>query len=136
VIGFREKRDGKTSRLTSLRPVPLADVDPDQYRAVIDNRVVPPVDGLLVERIDIGNDHGVLMVSMPPQPREMQPFLVHGVIVGDKTEGAFFSIVRRRGEASITTSAAQIHAYIVAGKAYLQGNTVEQRPNESDSGYN
>jgi hypothetical protein len=51
----------------------------------------------------------------------MQPYLVHGAVVGDKNEGTFFSIVRRRGEASIPTSAAQIHAYIVAGKAFLQG---------------
>jgi hypothetical protein len=123
VIGFRERRDGKASRLASLATVPLVDVDPDQYRAVIDERIVPPVDGLLVERVDMGNGRGVLMISVPPQPREMQPFLVHGTIVGDKTEGAFFSIVRRRGEASITTSAAQIHAYIVAGKAFLRGNT-------------
>jgi len=123
VIGFRERRDGKASQLASLAPVPLADVDPDQYRAVIDERAVPPVDGLLVERVDMGNDRGVLMISVPPQPREMQPFLVHGAVVGDKTEGAFFSIVRRRGEASITTSAGQIHAYIVAGKAFLQGKT-------------
>jgi hypothetical protein len=35
---------------------------------------------------------------------------VHGAIAGDKTEGAFISIVRRRGEGSITISAKQIHA--------------------------
>jgi hypothetical protein len=51
----------------------------------------------------------------------MQPYLVHGAIAEGKVEGAFFSIVRRRGEASITTSAQQIHAYIVAGKRFLRG---------------
>jgi hypothetical protein len=120
------------SRLASFAPAPLADLDPDQYRAVIDSRVVPPIDGLLVERIEMGNDHGVLMISVPPQPREMQPFLVHGAVVGDRTEGDFFSIVRRRGEASITTTAAQIHAYIVAGRAFLQGST-SGRSNQPDS---
>jgi hypothetical protein len=117
LIGFKEKKDGKTARLDRLAPVPLDGIDPDQHRSVIDARVVPPIDGLLVERIDTGNDQGLLLISVPPQPSEIQPYLVHGVVVGDKNEGAFFSIVRRRGEASIPTTAAQIHAYIVAGKA-------------------
>lgn len=126
LVGFKEKKDGKTSRLDRPAPVPFDAIDPDQHRSVIDARVVPPVDGLLVEQIDMGNHQGLLLISVPPQPREMQPYLVHGVVVGDKTEGTFFSIVRRRGEASIPTSAAQIHAYIVAGKAFRQGGATGQ----------
>jgi len=126
LVGFKEKKDGKTSRLDRLAPVPLDAIDPDQHRSVIDARVVPPVDGLLVEQIGMGNGQGLLLISVPPQPREMQPYLVHGAVVGDKNEGTFFSIVRRRGEASIPTSAAQIHAYIVAGKAFLQGGATGQ----------
>jgi hypothetical protein len=125
LIGFREKKEGQTSLLAHLSPVPLTDIEADQHRKVIDDRVVPPIDGLLVERIDMGNQHGLLMISVPPQPREMQPYLVHGSVVGDKVEGAFISIVRRRGEASITTSAKQIHAYIVAGRAFLRQNSPE-----------
>jgi hypothetical protein len=126
LVGFKEKKDSKTSRLDRLAPIPLDAIDPDQHRSVIDTRVVPPVDGLLVERIEMGNGEGLLLISVPPQPREMQPYLVHGAVVGDKNEGAFFSIARRRGEASIPTSAAQIHAYIVAGKAFLQGSASAQ----------
>lgn len=74
----------------------------------------------------MGNDQGLLLISVPPQPSEIQPYLVHGAVVGDKNEGAFFSIVRRRGEASIPTTAAQIHAYIVAGKAFLRGGASTQ----------
>lgn len=125
-VGIKEKKIDKEFLLSAVTPVPLTDIDPDQYRAVIDHRIVPPIDGLLIERINMGDERGILMISVPLQPREMQPFLVHGAIVGDKTEGAFFSIVRRRGEASITTSAAQIHAYIAAGKAFLQSNTTER----------
>ena len=99
LIGFKEKKDGKTSRLDQASPVPLDGIDPDQHRSVIDARVVPPIDGLLVERIDMGNDQGLLLISVPPQPSEIQPYLVHGAVVGDKNEGAFFSIVRRCGEA-------------------------------------
>lgn len=126
VVGIKEEKRDKQSRLAAVTAVPLADIDPDQYRAIIDQRVVPPVDGLLVERANMTRGLGVLMISVPKQPREMQPFLVHGAIVGDKIEGTFFSIVRRRGEASITTSAAQIHAYIAAGKAFLQGGNANE----------
>jgi hypothetical protein len=132
VVGIKEKKMGKEFRLSGVTPVPLTDIDPDQYRAVIDQRVVPPIDSLLVERINMGDGYGILVVNVPRQSREMQPFLVHGAIIGDKTEGAFFSIVRRRGEASITTSAAQIHAYIAAGKAFLQNNTTTERPNTTN----
>ncbi|MGH3630134.1 MAG: hypothetical protein ACRDRL_22175 [Sciscionella sp.] len=121
IVGIDEHKRSSQSYLAAVSAVPLADIDPDQYSAVIDQRVVPPLDGLLVEQVDMGNGLGVLMISVPRQPEEMQPFLVHGAIMGDKVEGAFFSIVRRRGEASITTSAAQIHAYIAAGKAFLRG---------------
>ena len=124
LIGFKEKKDGKTSRLDRLAPVPLDGIDPDQHRSVIDARVAPPIDGLLVERIDMGNDQGLLLISVPPQPSEIQPYLVHGAVVG-------FSIVRRRGEASIPTTAAQIHAYIVAGKAFLRGGASTQEDGSS-----
>jgi hypothetical protein len=53
----------------------------------------------------------------------MQPYLVQGVVVGDKFEGAFFSIMQRRGEESITLNTSQIHGYIVAGKAFLRRNS-------------
>lgn len=132
LVGFKERKDGKMSRLATVAPIPFAAIDPDQHRDVIDERVVPPVEGLLVERIDMGGQQGMLMISVPPQPSEMQPYLVHGAVVGDKVEGAFISIVRRRGEGSITTSAKQIHAYIVAGKAFLQ-RSASERANEPGS---
>jgi hypothetical protein len=49
---------------------------------------------------------------------------VHGAIVGDKTEGAFISIVQRRGEHSITITAQSIHATLAAGRALLRRGEV------------
>jgi hypothetical protein len=84
LVGFKEKKYGKASRLDRLAPVPFADIDPERHRSVIDAHVVPPVDGLLVERIDMGSGQGLLLISVPLQPREMQPYLVHGATVGDR----------------------------------------------------
>jgi len=120
VIGYRETGGGD-NEIGSLTPVADQYLNPTQIREVLDARIVPPLDGLVVETFRVAPPENVLAVFVPKQPSEMQPYLVHGAIAEDKVEGAFFSIVRRRGEASITTAAQQIHAYIVAGKRYLRG---------------
>lgn len=120
VIGYRETSGGD-NEIGTLTPVADQYLNPTQIREVLDARIAPPLDGLLVETFQVNATESVLAVFVPKQPSEMQPYLVHGAIAEGKVEGAFFSIVRRRGEASITTSAQQIHAYIVAGKRYLRG---------------
>lgn len=120
VIGYREVCGGD-NEIGTLTPVTDQYLNPGQIREVLDARIVPPLHGLLVETFQVTSTESVLAIFVPKQPSEMQPYLVHGAIAEGKVEGAFFSIVRRRGEASITTSAQQIHAYIVAGKRYLRG---------------
>lgn len=86
VIGFEETKTTGSTRLGALRPVPLSDLNVDRYRNVIDGRVVPPVEGLTIEPVDLGNNQGLLIIYVPGQPRELQPYLVHGAIAGDRTE--------------------------------------------------
>lgn len=128
VIGLREGKGARKHAVDAVAPVPISALDVDQYQAVLDSKIIPPVDGLRLEQIESGHGRGLLLISVPRQARELQPFLVHGAIVADKTEGAFFSIVRRRGEGSIVTTAAQIHAYIVAGRAFLRNEPVDGYP--------
>lgn len=120
VIGYRETSGGG-NEIGTLTPVADEYLNTAQIREVLDARIVPPLDGLVVETLQVTPTESVLAILVPKQPTEMQPYLVHGAIAEGKVEGAFFSIVRRRGEASITTSAQQIHAYIVAGKRFLRG---------------
>jgi hypothetical protein len=121
VIGFKESSGGGRNQLGSVTPVANYLINPAQIREVLDARIVPPLDGVLVEAFAVTATESVLAIFVPKQPAEMQPYLVHGVVVGDKVEGAFFSIVRRRGEGSIPTTAQQIHTYIVAGRSFLKG---------------
>lgn len=121
VIGFRESSGGGRNEIGSVTPVADSLLNAPQIREVLDARIVPPLEGLLIEQFPAGPGESVLAIFVPAQAPEMQPYLVHGAIVEGKVEGAFFSIVRRRGEGSITTSAQQIHAYIVAGKRFLRG---------------
>lgn len=62
----------------------------------------------------------MILIDIPPQPEELKPFLVHGAIVNGAVEGAFISIVRRRGESSIPTTASMIHSTLAAGRALLR----------------
>lgn len=121
VIGYRETSGGR-NEIGSLTPVDDSILNIPQLQNLLDERIMPPVDGLIIEKFPTSATDSVLAIYVPRQPSEMQPYLVHGVIVEGKVEGAFFSIVRRRGEGSITTSAQQIHAYIVAGKRFLRGD--------------
>ncbi|MGN7858945.1 hypothetical protein ACTJI8_00030 [Microbacterium sp. 22303] len=121
VIGYKEAPGGANT-IGSLTPVADSILNTAQIHELLDARIVPPVDGLIIEKFVVTATDSVLAIYVPKQPSEMQPYLVHGAIAEGKVEGAFFSIVRRRGEGSITTSAQQIHAYIVAGKRYLRGN--------------
>lgn len=63
----------------------------------------------------------MLVVSVPPQADELQPFLVRGAIVAGKFKGSYISIVTRRGEDTVATDPAAIHSLLVAGKAALRG---------------
>jgi hypothetical protein len=121
VIGLLStKRDG-VDVVESVQPASLSALSPERHRALIDERVYPAIEGLTIDRVDLGSNEGMLVIGVPAQPAEYKPFLVHGAIVGDRVEGAFFSIVRRRGEGSTTLTASQVHAMLAAGRAFLRG---------------
>lgn len=90
---------------------------------MLDARIVPPLDGLVIEKFATSTTDSVLAIYVPKQPAEMQPCLVHDVIVEGKVEGAFFRIVRRRGEGSITTSAQQITPTSLPGSGSFADRT-------------
>jgi hypothetical protein len=118
IVGARTR--GRPEVVSAICPAPLRQLSASRYRATLDARVYPPIEGLHVETMDYGQGRGLLIVIVPPQPEALKPFLVHGALVGGRVEGAFISIVRRRGEGSIVTSAPAIHAMLVAGRARLQ----------------
>lgn len=119
VVGMRARKTGDTEVIREVRPVPTDAGGVRRHRQAIDNRLFPPPDGLTVEEVAAGTGR-LIVVHVPPQPEELKPFLVHGAIVGGRVEGAFISIVRRRGEASIPITAAAIHSSLAAGRALLR----------------
>lgn len=120
LIGVKTKKVGDLDVLRKVSPAPLDQLRPARYRKVIDRRVFPPVEGLQIEVHAASEQSGYLAIHIPPQPEELKPFLVHGAVVGGRVEGAFISIIRRRGEDSIPASPASIHSMLVAGRGLLR----------------
>jgi hypothetical protein len=75
---------------------------------------------LTVDIVERGSAHGLVVVTVPRQEEELKPFLVHGAFVNGNVQGAYISIVRRSGEASIPITAQQIHSTLAAGRALLR----------------
>lgn len=127
VVGMATKKSRGSETISGACPVPPPEHGLRRHRQAIDTRVFPPVDGLTVEEVEHGS--GVLiLVHVPAQPEELKPFLVHGAIVGDRIEGAFISIVRRRGEESVPITAQAIHSTLAAGRALLRRGETVSRP--------
>jgi len=129
VVGMETKRVPGGEVIKAIKPVPVDGSILRRYRQAIENRIFPFPNDLRIEPAETSSDHGLVVVSIPPQEEELKPFLVHGAIVDGRIEGAFISIVRRSGEDSIPITAQQIHSTLAAGRALLRRG---QLPN-SDS---
>lgn len=132
VVGLRTAKGDGGEVVQNVTPAKLSALSVEQHRAVIDSHVFPAVEGLTVEVVDMGDGKGLLMIGVPAQPTEHKPFLVHGAVVGDRVEGSFISIVRRRGEGSIVTEASQIHAQLTTGRALLREMSTERLRQEKE----
>lgn len=119
IVGMRTRKLPTGEVIQAVTPVPRPRTGTRRHRQAIDNRLYPPPDGLALYEAKVAG--GVLIaIHVPPQPEEHKPFLVHGAIVEGRVEGAFISILRRRGEESIPITAAGIHATLAAGRALLR----------------
>jgi hypothetical protein len=119
IIGLATKGVAGQDVIAKVTPVPHDPRIVRKYQQILEHHLYPPVDGLQIETL-AGNDGDLILLDIPPQPEDLKPFLVHGAIIDGKTEGAFISIVRRRGDSSIPTTAAVIHTTLAAGRALLR----------------
>jgi hypothetical protein len=120
VVGMTTKRIPDGEEIRDINPLPWDGRITRRYQQTLERRVFPPPDNLSVEPISVGTDKMLVLIDVPPQPEELKPFLVHGAIVAGRIEGAFISIVRRRGESSIPITAPMIHSTLAAGRALLR----------------
>ncbi|MFE2681886.1 RNA-binding domain-containing protein [Streptomyces mirabilis] len=129
VVGMRGKKIPGGELIHSICAPPIDARTLHRYHVALKDHLYPPPDFLQVEQVpsSAGN---LVIIHVPPQPEELKPFLVHGSIVDGAVEGAFVSIVRRRGEESIPITAAAIHSTLAAGRALLRRG---QLPTDADT---
>jgi hypothetical protein len=120
VVGMSTKRVPGGEDIRGLCPVPHDKGMLRRYQYALEKCLFPPPDHLSIEAVEIADDGMLILIDVPPQPEELKPFLVHGAVVNGKVEGAFISIVRRRGESSIPITAQAIHSTLAAGRALLR----------------
>lgn len=124
VVGMKTGKatDRDSDRVVKLTPVPVDGKIVRRYREAIEKHLFPfPLD-LQIDMVEEprGSGSGYVVVSVPPQPEEQKPYLVHGAIVGDKVEGSYFTIIRRSGEDGLPIHASQVHSMLVTGRALLR----------------
>lgn len=127
VVGLETKGVAGQDVIRKVTPLPHDPWIVRRYRQILEHRLYPPPDGLRIEAI-VGKNGDLVLLEIPPQPEDLKPFLVHGAIIDGKTEDAFISIVRRRGDTSIPTTAAMIHAALAAGRALLRRGELPRSP--------
>lgn len=121
VVGATTRKVDGEETVTQVGGIRPDLFSPYRARMTIDARVYPPVDGLTVRRVAIKNSsRAVGYVRVPSQDSAVQPFLVHGSIVGRKVEGAFVSIVKRRGDQSLSVRAEELHLWLTAGRRLVR----------------
>lgn len=122
LIGAQTRKFHGEEIIQAVRGVTTTPGRPARYQQVLNHRLYPPPFALSIEQLATPEGRSLIVIDIPPQPEELKPFLVHGAILPDgSTEGAFISIVQRRGEGSIPITAPMIHATLVAGRALLRG---------------
>lgn len=109
VFGMDAKKVGSGEVIAKLYPVPTDGHTIRKHRQVLESHVYPLPEAVELDIVPAAGGT-LLVVHVPPQPEAAKPFLVHGAIVDEDTEGAFISIVRRHGEDSIPTTAPAVHA--------------------------
>lgn len=126
VVGMTTKKTPAGEYISKLNSMPVRAGVIRRYHQVLENRLFPLVRDLQITTVSSGPDSEIVLVDIPPQPEELKPFLVSGAIIDGKVDGAFISIVRRRGEGSVPTTAQEIHSTLVAGRALLRRGHLPQ----------
>lgn len=134
VLGATTHKVEGEETITRVDGIAPDSFSPHRARMVIDARVYPSVVGLAVRRAAIsGSKLAVVYVHVPRQHPTTYPFLVHGAIVGARAEGSFISLVRRRGDQTLSTRPEELHLWLSAGRRLLsEGRLDLPRPTPAD----
>jgi Putative DNA-binding domain len=120
VLGVATTKAGHVETASAVTPCPPGSVSVQSYRAIVTRRIHPPPERFEMFSIPQQPDGDVWVISVPPQPDEVKPFLVHGAVLGGKVNDAYYSIVARRHDGAVPMDPQAVHALLSAGRAALR----------------
>ncbi|MDF9716483.1 ATP-binding protein [Nocardioides sp. ChNu-99] len=129
VIGLATRKTGGIDTINAVTPNPPDPGIRRKYIQALQNHLYPPPEGMTVEVVQAEGPAGagdLVLIDIPPQPRELQPFLVHGVVIDGQTHASHILVVERRGDEGRATSVPALHAALAAGRALLRHGLVPE----------
>lgn len=128
VIGMATKKMDGTDTIHAITAQPSDPTVRRRYVQVLQQHLYPPPEDLQIEVVPADGINGrgdLVIIDIPPQPEELKPFLVHGAIVDGRAFGNYISVVRRRDDEMVSTTAAALHSTLAAGRALLRRGVLE-----------
>lgn len=119
VVGFSRRKVAGHDHLKAVVTQPIRAIDPRKHRQALERLILPPVEGLRIEAVEVEEDKGLLVIEIPPQSPALRPFLVIGAISENKVLGSHFALYVRRGEDAEPASPSLIHGQLLAGRVAL-----------------
>lgn len=123
VIGAQTKNRPAGDEIRRINECRLDGISPRRYVSLVQRKVFPKVDGFKVELIPGATaGSGIALLTIPEQPVDQKPFLVHGTVRGGRTTGQGFTWPTREGADAVAPSIDTVHALLRAGRQALAGN--------------
>jgi hypothetical protein len=122
VCGLRTRKVRQVDTVNEVTPVPLEGIRPQNWLRTIRRLIVPSPEGLQVQavRSEPHAQTGFVLVSIPPQPSYLRPFLL---VVGRRDDGKIvetdITVPIRLGTETEFADAASIHSLLTAGRVAL-----------------
>lgn len=133
VVGLATKKVGGIDTINAVTAQPRDANSRRRCIQALQDHLYPQPDDLTIEAVAAVGIHGqgeLMVIDIPPQPEEHKPFLVHGAIADGNAHGSYISLVRRRGDEGISTTAAAIHSTLAAGRALLRRGQLPETPRD------
>lgn len=120
IIGYYTKRKNGLDVIEKITPVQPKSTRLQSYADILKSQIHPPISALQLDSVPAGENQ-IIYFYVPPQPEENKPYLVTGALLDGVYVPTGISIVRRQGDGCVHVSAQEIHAAIVAGRAFIRG---------------
>jgi hypothetical protein len=92
-IGMATKKVAGIDTINAVTAPPRDPTIRRRYVQALQEHLYPPPDDLTIEVAAATGIHGdgeLILIDVPPQPEEHEPFLVHGSIAGEGSSAATF----------------------------------------------